>query len=543
VNGCIALPEGAGSRFGIEPESGVPGWRAKPSAFDGWILKIGLFHRAAGLLSLLVLGVGFLAAFGVEHLSAGRDGERRIALYNIHTKETLDIVYMRDGKRLPDAMQKINWLLRDWRENEPTTMDPELVDLLWEIRAELGTQVPTHVISGFRSPKTNSMLRKTRGGQATKSQHILGKAMDIQFPDVPLKRLRYSALIRERGGVGYYPTSALPFVHIDTGRTRHWPRMPRYELALLFPDGKSRHVPSDGRPITYSDVKTARAKYTELAVQIAQFHEFRNGPTAPKPTLVASGWGAQVRPNDDFMPKLPQPVARAPERAELRVASLTPMAPPSPQPVTRPEKPAVAMASNDDRQQLASLFALASLGGSWLVGSTAATDAPRSAPEINGETVARTTESAMFEASTESRLGVRSHGDDEPSIRKLIAEAEMAGWSNGFASAPAFDEEHPDELFYRPFPLAPLMTSSSSPDDPALATMQHPDVLATLDLLDEESITLPMRFTATQQVAEMLFTQQFKGSAINPAALQGNAQESGKGDSGLSSRSVRTSMR
>jgi len=498
-------------------------------------------------LSLLVLGVGFFATFGVEHLSAGRNGERRIALYNIHTKETLDIVYMRDGKRLADAMQKINWLLRDWRENEPTTMDPELVDLLWEIRTELGTQVPTHVISGFRSPKTNTMLRKTRGGQATKSQHILGKAMDIQFPDVPLKRLRYSALIRERGGVGYYPTSALPFVHIDTGRARHWPRMPRYELALLFPDGKSRHVPSDGRPITKSDVKTARAKYTELAVQMAQFHEFRNGPTAPKPTLVASGWGAQVRPDADLAPKLPLPVARPPERAELRVASLTPMAPPSPQPVTRPAKPAVAVASNDDRQQLASLFALASLGGSWLGGSTAAkqpgAEVSRSAPESGVETVPRPAETEKLEASAESRLGLRSHGDDEPSIHKLIAEAEMAGWSNGFVSAPAFDEEHPDELFYRPFPLAPLMTTSASPDDPALATMQHPDVLATLDFLDEESITLPMRFTATQQVAELLWTQQFKGSAINPAAQQGNAQETGNGNSGLSSRSVRTSMR
>jgi len=507
-------------------------------------------------LGILVLGLALFAHLGVERVNAGRDGERRIALYNIHTKETLDIVYMRDGKRLPDAMKQINWLLRDWRENEKASMDPELIDLLWEIRSELGTQVPTHVISGFRSSKTNRMLRKTRGGQAKKSQHILGKAMDIQFPDVPLKKLRYSALIRERGGVGYYPTSALPFVHIDTGRTRHWPRMPRYELALLFPDGKSRHVPADGRSISKADVKKARSEYQELAVQIAQFHEFRKGPSAPQPTLVASGWGAQVRPDADPVRKLPPPVAREPERPELKVASLAPIAPPAPQPVTRPAKPQPAFAKNDDRQQLASLFALASLGGSWISGAISGSAAKPAgtdpaAGRIEGSQAARNDAQPKKTASEvanlgETRLGVRVSGDDEASsIPSLIARAEMEGWSNGFASAPAFDEEHPDELFYRPFPLAPLMTASSPPDDPALATMQHPDVLATLELLSDETVTLPMRFTATQKVAEALWTQQFSGAAINEALLQGtpSATAMDRAASGLASRSVRTSMR
>lgn len=515
-------------------------------------------HKAAGLFSLLALGFAFFAYFGVDQAGAGRDGERRIALYNIHTKETLDIVYKRDGKRLPEAMKKINWFLRDWREDEPTKMDPELIDLLWEIRSELGTQVPTHVISGFRSSKTNKMLRKTRGGQAKKSQHLLGRALDIQFPDVPLKRLRYSALIRERGGVGYYPTSALPFVHIDTGRTRHWPRMPRYELALLFPDGHSRHVPSDGRSITKADVKKARAKHKDLAVQIAQFHEFRSAPHAPKPTLIASGWGARVEPAR----RLPPSVERAPERTELRVASLAPVAPPAPQPVTRPSNPAeqeAVYAKSDDRQALASLFALASLGGSWLTGSSTR---PAAKAEASSHVRAHGNDAeAMTRASLdnglndqatggggvaiESRLGVQGHRDEAGgSIPKLIAEAEMAGWSNGFVSAPAFDEEHPDELFYRPFPLAPLMTASASADDPALAKMQAPDVLATLDLLDEESVTLPMRFTASQKVAEAMWTRQFTGSAINPVALQVAAErDSENADSGLASRSVRTSMR
>ena len=87
-----------------------------------------------------MLGLLVSLGFGSSRAVAAGDGERRIALYNIHTKETLDIVYMRNGKRLSEAMKKINWILRDWRQNEPTKMDPKLVDLLWEIRQELGTR-------------------------------------------------------------------------------------------------------------------------------------------------------------------------------------------------------------------------------------------------------------------------------------------------------------------------------------------------------------------------------------------------------------------
>lgn len=501
-------------------------------------MRIGIGHRAGGLLGVLALGLIISLCSGADRLTAGRKDERRIALYNIHTKETLDIVYMRDGKRLPEAMKKINWFLRDWRENEPTQMDPELIDLLWELRAELGTLEPTHVISGYRSSKTNNMLRKTRGGQAKKSQHILGKAMDIHFPDVPLKKIRYSALIRERGGVGYYPTSAIPFVHIDTGRTRHWPRMPRYELALLFPDGKSRHVPADGHRITRADFDKARAKHKELAVQIARFHEFRRNPVAPKPTLLASGWGAEVRHDQNKRPKLP--AVSQPVRSELRVASLSPMAPPAPQPVTRTAQRRMH-SNNSDRQQLASLFALASLGGSMQRQPKPQHErvGPAAAANSGERTASNTLEQENNRGSAgahASRLGVKGgHG--------AITEAEMAGWSNGFVAAPAFDEEHPDELFYRPFPLAPLMTASASADDPALARMQRPDVLATLDLLDEENVTLPMRFTAAPQVAELMWTQQFTGKAVNPAALHGGSEAPDNFGNSLARRNVRTSMR
>ena len=154
---------------------------------------------------------------------------------------------MKNGKHIPEAMEKINWVLRDWRKDEPTEMDPDLIDLVWEIHSELGSAEPIHIISGYRSRDTNDMLRRTVGGQASQSRHILGKAMDVHFPDVPVKKLRYSALIRERGGVGYYPTSATPFVHIDTDRVRAWPRAAAHGAGLLFPSGRTQHQPTDGR--------------------------------------------------------------------------------------------------------------------------------------------------------------------------------------------------------------------------------------------------------------------------------------------------------
>ena len=102
---------------------------------------------------------------------------------------------------------------------------------------------------------------KLRGGQAKKSQHIEGKAADIHFPDVPVKALRASALIQEVGGVGYYPTSGIPFVHVDTGHVRMWPRMPRLELAALFPDGKTVASGALDRTIRLWEATTGKERF------------------------------------------------------------------------------------------------------------------------------------------------------------------------------------------------------------------------------------------------------------------------------------------
>ena len=177
----------------------------------------------------------FIACLGSDRMiAAGEPDERTISLYHIHTQERLTVVYKRNGQYVPEAMKQINWIMRDWRKNEVKEIAPATIDLAWEMHEELGSKEPINIICGYRSRDTNEMLRRTVGGQASQSQHITGKAIDITFPDIPLKKMRYSALIRERGGVGYYPTSGVPFVHVDTANVRMWPRMPRYELALLF---------------------------------------------------------------------------------------------------------------------------------------------------------------------------------------------------------------------------------------------------------------------------------------------------------------------
>ncbi|MET0869560.1 MAG: DUF882 domain-containing protein, partial [Methyloceanibacter sp.] len=162
---------------------------------------------------------------------ASATGETRtLSMFNIHTKETLTVTFKRDGKYDDAALKQINTFMRDWRANQETKMDPALIDLIWTLHKQLGSHEPIHLVSAYRSAATNASLRRKGGGQAKKSQHIQGKAADIHFPDVSVKTLRNSALVQEVGGVGYYPTSGIPFVHVDTGQVRMWPRIPRLEL-------------------------------------------------------------------------------------------------------------------------------------------------------------------------------------------------------------------------------------------------------------------------------------------------------------------------
>lgn len=187
---------------------------------------------------------------------------RSLKLYYLHTGEKATITYKRGGKYIQSGLKKMNRFLRDWRRNEPTRMDPRLLDLIWEVYKESGSKAYVHIISAYRSPKTNNMLRRRGRGVAKNSQHTLGKAMDFFLPDVKLAKLRKIGLIKQVGGVGYYPTSGSPFVHLDTGSVRHWPRMSRSQLVKVFPRGKTLHVPADRKPLKgYNVAKANYAKY------------------------------------------------------------------------------------------------------------------------------------------------------------------------------------------------------------------------------------------------------------------------------------------
>ena len=204
---------------------------------------------------------GFLLALSFLMLAApaAKAETRALKLYFIHTKERAEITFKRNGRYDQAGLRKINNFLRDWRRNEPTKMDPRLLDAVWETYRAAGARDYIHVVSAYRSPATNSMLRKRSKGVANKSQHMLGKAMDFYIPGVSLKKLRDAGLRAQAGGVGYYPRSGSPFVHMDVGNVRHWPRMSRKELVAVFPNGKTLHVPSDGKPLP--GFETALASY------------------------------------------------------------------------------------------------------------------------------------------------------------------------------------------------------------------------------------------------------------------------------------------
>ncbi|HLJ00999.1 MAG TPA: DUF882 domain-containing protein, partial [Bradyrhizobium sp.] len=182
--------------------------------------------------------------------TAVADGDTRtISMHHVHTDERITITYKRDGRYDEAALEKLNWLLRDWRRGKATRMDPQLIDLLWEVQRETGSKEPIDIVCGYRSPETNSMLRRRSRGVARFSQHMLGHAIDFYIPGVRLEELREIGLRLQRGGVGFYPTSGSPFVHMDTGGVRMWPRMTRNELLHVFPDGRTVYLPTDGHPL------------------------------------------------------------------------------------------------------------------------------------------------------------------------------------------------------------------------------------------------------------------------------------------------------
>ncbi|ASS56170.1 DUF882 domain-containing protein [Rhizobium leguminosarum] len=268
-----------------------------------------LLSRAERFVAQTILPALFALPALVGSASFASAEDRALKLFFTHTGERATITYKRDGKFDPKGLAQINRFLRDWRRNEPTRMDPRLLDLVWEVYKRSGGKDYIHIVSAYRSPTTNNMLRnRSRStGVAKKSQHMLGKAMDFYVPGVKLSTLRALAMQMQVGGVGYYPTSGSPFVHLDVGNVRAWPRMSRQELARLFPSGQTMHLPADGRPLP--GYNQAIANYKK-----------RVGPTSIQIASTAGDdedAGASTRPSGDTRDNnlvtalLPAPRSRA----------------------------------------------------------------------------------------------------------------------------------------------------------------------------------------------------------------------------------------
>jgi len=219
-----------------------------------------------------MVAAGFIAVCLVPNSteSAVANGDTRtIVLSSQHTHESGSFNYMVNGLYDQAVLDKLNWFCRDWRLNEPTKMDPHLFDIIWEVYRESGSTQPIDVLSGYRSPQTNAMLRRRSRQVAQYSQHMQGKAIDAHFLDVSTARIRDIAMRMQAGGVGFYPSGMTPWVHIDSGSVRYWPRMSREALTRLFPDGKTVFIPSDGRPMPGFEQARAEIEARGEQVQVA----------------------------------------------------------------------------------------------------------------------------------------------------------------------------------------------------------------------------------------------------------------------------------
>jgi uncharacterized protein YcbK (DUF882 family) len=295
-----------------------------------------------GLAALLLA-----AASGPTHNAIANGDTRTISFHHKHTGEDLTITYKVNGRYVPAAMKKIDWLMRDWRRDEAVKMDPHLIDVLWEVHREVGGGV-IQVVCGYRAPKTNAQLRRRSSGVAENSQHTHGKAIDFYIEGADLTKLREAGLRLQRGGVGFYPGSGWPFVHMDVGSIRHWPRMTHDQLVKVFPDGRTVHIPSDGKPLknyalALADVQKHGDAPSALYAQAARDAGIK-GPA--KRVTLASLFGFNKKDGDENeeadVPSAAQASsaarepAKAPQAKPVQVAAIIPL------PKTRPAAPAWA---------------------------------------------------------------------------------------------------------------------------------------------------------------------------------------------------------
>jgi uncharacterized protein YcbK (DUF882 family) len=390
------------------------------------------FCARAVVASLLLLAGGR----SVHDASASGD-TRTLTFHHTHSGEDLTVTFKRNGRYDEEALKELNHYLRDWRTQDQTVMDRHLFDILWEVYREVGARQPIQIISSYRSPATNAMLRRRSAhtGVARFSQHMLGHAMDFFIPGVPLEELRFAGLRLQRGGVGFYPTSGSPFVHLDTGNVRHWPRMTREQLVRVFPNGRTVHIPSDGNPLPGYELALADLEHRRTSGD-------EGGATA-RPSLLASLLGGKQAEEDD-------------EGAPAAAVA------------TRPVSVAVAMAGQAEASAAPAAFVPPLPRAKPAVTYQLAAAAP---PPVAPAPAPRTTPVTSQPAPTAAAaptpadiINARGFWGDEPAKPKQATPAQVAALAarNAFASAdppstasvPAPAQATPQTLAYASLPSA-----------------------------------------------------------------------------------------
>lgn len=179
------------------------------------VLKSGLLLAVGGVAASVISTPAEAAKLGLPG-----SGSYSISFSNTHTGERFSGVYRVGNRYLPDAFEKINYVLRDFRVGEVFPIDPRAMDIMYIVAQKTGKTGPLEVLSAYRSPKTNVMLRRASTGVAKNSLHLTGQAIDFRLPGYSTRRLKEIAANLKAGGVGYYRSS--DFVHIDTGKVRSW---------------------------------------------------------------------------------------------------------------------------------------------------------------------------------------------------------------------------------------------------------------------------------------------------------------------------------
>ncbi len=172
------------------------------------------------LAILLTITVACLLISATDAPSDAPLVAKTLTFYHTHTGDRLHVTFAQGDTYDTAALEAINGFLKDFRNGEKIAIDPALLDFLYDLQRTLNSSGTFEVISAYRSPQTNEILRSRNNGVARSSQHLLGKAIDVRLDDVELKKLRDTAIEMRRGGVGYYPKSN--FVHLDSGRVRRW---------------------------------------------------------------------------------------------------------------------------------------------------------------------------------------------------------------------------------------------------------------------------------------------------------------------------------